>query len=162
MVIGRMRLVASVLTVLATGLVWLAPVAPAVASTATPAAPAAAAITATRAAAALDWAEANETGHWYCWAGAGPACYDCSGAVMTAYAHIGIALPHSTYAMLASGRLIPESRAQARRGDLAFYGPGHVELVTSRGTFGAQQTGTRVGWHRPSGWWQPTGYFRVR
>jgi hypothetical protein len=46
---------------------------------------------------------------------------------------------------------------------LAFYGSGHVEFVTAwwHTTFGAQQTGTRVGWHGWSGWWAPTMFFRV-
>lgn len=110
---------------------------------------------------ALNWAEAHETGHWYCWAGAGPSCYDCSGAVLAGYAHAGIALPHSTYMMLASPRLHRIAAANRQRGDLAFFGTGHVEFVTNRGTFGAEQTGTRVGWHHPSQWWHPTMYFRV-
>lgn len=50
---------------------------------------------------------------------------------------------------------------QRPSGDLAFYGSGHVELVTSRGTFGALEPGTRIGWHHPSAWWHPTMYFRV-
>lgn len=124
-------------------------------------APVSASASVSRGAIALDWAEAHATGHWYCWGGAGPSCYDCSGLVMAAYAHAGIALPHSTYSMLVNRHLrrIPASARQ--RGDLAFYGSGHVELVTRRGTFGAQQSGTRVGWHHPSGWWRPTMYFRV-
>jgi len=81
---------------------------------------------------------------------------------MAAYAHAGIALPHSTYSMLASRHLVRISPAQRRRGDLAFYGSGHVELVTFTGTFGALEAGTRIGWHHPSGWWRPTAYLRVR
>jgi hypothetical protein len=54
----------------------------------------------------------------------------------------------------------------AQRGDLLFYGSGHVELKTrdTHGSFGALQTGTRLGWHRwdPSGWWRPTMAFRLR
>jgi cell wall-associated NlpC family hydrolase len=118
--------------------------------------------TAGEALAALHWAEYHETGHWYCWGGAGPSCYDCSGAVIAAYAHaLGISLPHSTYAMLASSRLYRIPLRDARRGDLMFYGPGHVEFKTRHGTFGAEQSGTRVGWHRPSVWWHPTMAYRV-
>lgn len=110
---------------------------------------------------ALNWAEAHETGHWYCWGGAGPSCYDCSGAVLAGYAHAGVSLPHNTVAMIESGKLRQIPASQRQRGDLAFFGTGHVEFVTNRGTFGAEQTGTRVGWHHPSVWWHPTMYFRV-
>jgi len=64
--------------------------------------------------------------------------------------------------MLASRHLVWEPASARRRGDLAFYGTGHVELVTRWGTFGALETGTQIGWHTPSGWWRPTMYFRVR
>jgi cell wall-associated NlpC family hydrolase len=108
---------------------------------------------------ALNWATANAYGHWYAWGGTGPS-YDCSGLVMVAFAHAGISLPHSTYSMLASGHL---HRVYApQRGDLAFYGSGHVELVTAwwHQTFGAHSTGQQIGW---IGWWGggPTMFFRV-
>jgi murein DD-endopeptidase len=109
---------------------------------------------------ALRWAE-HQAGKWYCFGGTG-GCFDCSGLVMTAYRHAGISLPRTTYGMLASPKLRRIPASQRRRGDLAFYGSGHVELVTARGTFGAEAPGTRVGWHRPSAWWHPTMYFRVR
>jgi hypothetical protein len=60
--------------------------------------------------------------------------------------------------MLADWRLVRVSTPE--RGDLAFYGTGHVELVTRTGTFGALQTGTRIGWHQPSGWWRPRSFPR--
>jgi len=110
---------------------------------------------------ALAWAEA-QTGKWYCYGGTGPSCFDCSGLVMQAYLHAGLRLPRTTYGMLASPHLVRIPASERRRGDLAFYGSGHVELVTRRGTYGAQQTGTRIGWHRPSLWWRPTMYFRAR
>jgi cell wall-associated NlpC family hydrolase len=110
---------------------------------------------------ALHWAE-NQTGKWYCWGGAGPTCYDCSGLVMEAYQQAGISLPHSTYSMLASGILVQVSKADRRPGDLAFYGDGHVELVTRYGTFGALETGTQVGYHDTNQWWYPTMYFEVK
>jgi cell wall-associated NlpC family hydrolase len=57
---------------------------------------------------------------------------------MAAYARQGIHFGRSTTAMLGSGRLIRVSERQARRGDLAFYGTGHVEFFVRRGhTFGA-------------------------
>ena len=108
---------------------------------------------------ALRWAE-SQAGKWYCFGGTG-GCFDCSGLVMSAYRHAGISIPRTTYGMLASPRLHQIAASQRQRGDLAFYGSGHVELVTARGTFGAAAPGTQVGWHRPSGWWHPTMYFRV-
>jgi cell wall-associated NlpC family hydrolase len=110
---------------------------------------------------ALRWAE-HQAGKWYCFGGSGPSCFDCSGLVMRAYAHAGIGLPRTTYGMLGSWHLRRVAASQRKRGDLAFYGSGHVELVTRRGTFGAASAGTRVGWHRTSAWWHPTMYFRVR
>lgn len=110
---------------------------------------------------ALWWAE-RQAGKWYCWGGTGPSCFDCSGLVMEAYRHAGIWLPHSTYSMLSSRKLVRIPASERRRGDLAFYGTGHVELVTWTGTFGAASSGTRIGWHHPSTWWHPTMYFRVR
>jgi cell wall-associated NlpC family hydrolase len=109
---------------------------------------------------ALEWAE-QQTGKWYCWGGTGPSCFDCSGIVVAAYQHAGISLPRTTYEMLASPRLRRIPASERRRGDLAFYGTGHVELVTIHGTFGALHTGTRIGWHTPNRWWFPTMYFRV-
>jgi hypothetical protein len=109
---------------------------------------------------ALMWAEA-QAGKWYCWGGTA-GCFDCSGLVMEAYLHAGVALPRTTYGMLASPKLQWIPASQRQRGDLAFYGSGHVELVTRFGTFGALEQGTQIGWHTPSGWWRPTMYFRVR
>jgi cell wall-associated NlpC family hydrolase len=108
---------------------------------------------------ALRWAE-SQAGKWYCFGGTG-GCFDCSGLVMEAYAHAGISIPRTTYGMLASSKLRQIPASKRKRGDLAFYGSGHVELVTARGTFGAEAPGTQVGWHHPSAWWHPTMYFRV-
>ena len=109
---------------------------------------------------ALEWAE-QQTGKWYCWGGTGPSCFDCSGIVVAAYQHAGISLPRTTYEMLASPLLRRIPASERRRGDLAFYGSGHVEFVTIHGTFGALHTGVRIGWHHPNQWWFPTMYFRV-
>jgi cell wall-associated NlpC family hydrolase len=130
-------------------------------ASAAPAAPLSAARLAHIRVTALHWAE-DQTGKWYCWAGAGPTCYDCSGLVMAAYQEAGISLPHSTYAMLDSGLLEQVSAADRRPGDLAFYGTGHVELVTRYGTFGALETGTQIGYHDTNEWWHPTMYFEVK
>jgi hypothetical protein len=81
---------------------------------------------------------------------------------MAGYAHEHYYLPHSTYSMLASGSIYQIPARARRQGDLAFYGSGHVEFVTQRGTFGALESGTRIGWHRPNAWWHPTSYWRIR
>ena len=113
----------------------------------------------------LNWAE-TRTGDWYVYGAAGPATFDCSGLVVWAAARVGIYLPHSTYAMLASPgpHLYRIPLSQARRGDLLFYGTGHVEIDTMwyHQSFGAQNTGTRVGWHTWNGWWAPTMAYRFR
>jgi cell wall-associated NlpC family hydrolase len=112
--------------------------------------------------AAYVWAYHN-AGKPYCWGGTGPSCFDCSGLIMAAYAREGLHFGRSTFDMLASGGLVPESQSHARRGDLAFYGTGHVEFFVRPGqTFGAQDVGTLLGWHRWNQWWHPTMFFHVR
>ncbi len=115
--------------------------------------------------AALNWAERHASGCWYYYGGAGCAPgYDCSGLVMEAFGHgAGIWLPHSTYAILSSPHLHPIPLSQARRGDLIFYGSGHVEINTTwyHATFGAHDWGQRVGWITWGPWWYPTAAYRV-
>ena len=104
-----------------------------------------------------------QAGKPYCWGGDGPSCYDCSGLVYEAYLHAGILLPRTTYGMLASPLLVQVSRSQAERGDLAFFGPGHVEMVdTPDVSLGADTFGTQIGWTVSTPAWQPTAYYRVR
>jgi len=110
---------------------------------------------------ALTWAT-HQAGKPYCYGGTGPSCFDCSGLVMMAYRYAGISLPRTTYEMLASPHLVRIPASQRQRGDLAFYGTGHVELVTAKGTFGAAAPGTVIYWHIPSAAWHPTMYFRVK
>jgi len=115
--------------------------------------------------AALNWAEGHARGCWYSYGGS--SCspgYDCSGLVMAAFGHsAGIWLPHSTYSMLGNRHLHRISLSQARRGDLMFYGSGHVEINTIwyHQTFGAHHSGQRVGWRTWSSWWHPTAAYRV-
>lgn len=109
---------------------------------------------------ALKWAEAR-AGAPYAWGGTGPG-YDCSGLVMMAYLHVGFGLPHSTFSMLSSGRIYQIRARDRQQGDLAFFGSGHVELVTRHGTFGALNSGTRVGWHAITQWWHPSSYWRIK
>ena len=115
--------------------------------------------------AALNWAEQHAAGCWYTYGGS--SCsqgYDCSGLVMEAFGHgAGIWLPHSTYEMLSDPHLHQIPLSQARRGDLMFYGPGHVEIDTIwyHQTFGAHDSGQRVGWISWGPWWYPTAAYRV-
>ena len=115
--------------------------------------------------AALNWAERHATGCWYSYGGS--SCsrgYDCSGLVMEAFGHgAGIWLPHSTYAMLGNPHLHRIPLSQARRGDLMFYGSGHVEINTIwyHQTFGAHDWGERIGWASWGPWWHPTAAYRV-
>jgi cell wall-associated NlpC family hydrolase len=109
----------------------------------------------------------HHRGCWYAWGGTGPCSfgYDCSGLVVAAYASQGVGLPRTTYEMLASSKLVRISHSQAREGDLAFFGTGHVELVRwSHETIGALTFGTTVNYHRwySGSWWQPSGYYHVR
>jgi cell wall-associated NlpC family hydrolase len=107
----------------------------------------------------------TRAGDWYSYGAAGPSYFDCSGLAVWAAAQLGISVPHSTYLMLAgTAHLYRIPLSQARRGDLLFYGSGHVEFDTAwyHTTFGAQQTGTRVWWHPWSGWWAPTMAMRWR
>ena len=115
--------------------------------------------------AALNWAERNATGCWYTWGGTNCSQgYDCSGLVMEAFGHgDGIWLPHSTYAMLSDPHLHRIPLSQARRGDLMFYGSGHVEFNTIwyHQTFGAHDSGSRVGWITWGPYWYPTAAYRI-
>ena len=111
---------------------------------------------------AWHWA-LRQRGKPYIWGGVGPRGFDCSGLVWSAYRSVGIDLPRTTYEMLDSHVLIRISWRQARRGDLAFFGREHVELYRyGNWTFGAEHTGTRLGFHKMNRFWHPTMYFRVR
>jgi cell wall-associated NlpC family hydrolase len=114
--------------------------------------------------AALNWAEAHATGAPYVYGGTGDPGYDCSGLVYTAFANVGITLPRDTYGMLAdTAQLHPIPVQDAQRGDLLFYGPGHVEFDTmwKNTSFGAHDTGTTVGWITWGPYWYPTMAFEV-
>ena len=107
----------------------------------------------------------TRAGDWYSYGSAGPSYFDCSGLVYWAAAQLGISIPRTTYGMLGGGtHLYQIPLSAARRGDLMFYGSGHVEIDTAwpHTTFGAQQTGTRVGWHPWNAYWAPTMAMRFR
>jgi cell wall-associated NlpC family hydrolase len=108
---------------------------------------------------ALDWAK-SQYGKPYQFGGTGPYGFDCSGLVMQAYRHAGITLPRTTYGMLGSRHLIRVRSPE--KGDLAFYGSGHVELYAHADfTYGAHSSGERIGWVQFGPWWHPTAYYRV-
>lgn len=112
----------------------------------------------------LDWAE-TQKGKPYLWGGVGPYGYDCSGLVYAAGLHDGITLPRDTFEMLAgSPHLYEIPLADAHRGDLMFYGSGHVEFDTAlyHTTFGAREPGTPVSYAKWNPWWHPTMAFRIR
>ena len=69
----------------------------------------------------------------YRWGGSSPSTgFDCSGLVYWAYKHVGVELPHSSYALNATGRRVARSRMKP--GDvLVFSGLGHVGLYVGRG-----------------------------
>ena len=67
--------------------------------------------------AALTYAAA-QLGKPYCFAGAGPSCFDCSGLTMQAWGAGGIVLPHFSGAQFSMFRLVPMS--QLLPGDLVF------------------------------------------
>jgi cell wall-associated NlpC family hydrolase len=105
----------------------------------------------------------KQRGKPYLWGGTGPYGFDCSGLVYAAYRARGIVLPRTTYGMLGSWRLIRIPKSEAKRGDLAFFGTGHVELYGwGDRTFGAADPGTSIGYHLMNSYWQPTMYFKVR
>ena len=106
----------------------------------------------------------TRTGDWYAWGGAGPYSFDCSGLVYWAARANGVGnMPRTTYGMLSTAVAdgILRQTWNPQRGDLAFYGSGHVEFVTvwHDTTFGSQAPGTRVGWHEWNAWWHPTMFF---
>ena len=105
----------------------------------------------------------HQKGKPYIWGGTGPHGFDCSGLVYAAYRHHDVKLPRTTYEMLGNWRLVRIRKSQARQGDLAFFGTGHVELFDhGRWTFGAERPGTKIGYHRMNAYWHPTMYFRIR
>lgn len=105
----------------------------------------------------------HQRGKPYIWGGIGPFGFDCSGLVYAAYRAEGVTLPRTTYEMLDSWRLVRIPKWKARRGDLAFFGSGHVEMYAwGNWTFGAATTGTLVGFHEMNSFWHPTMYFEVR
>jgi cell wall-associated NlpC family hydrolase len=107
----------------------------------------------------------SKAGVWYVYGAAGPSNFDCSGLVYWAARQLGVSVPRATYSMLAgSAHLYRIPLSSIRRGDLVFYGSGHVEINTGwwHMSFGAHHTGTRVGWRSWNGYYAPTMAMRLR
>jgi peptidoglycan DL-endopeptidase CwlO len=76
----------------------------------------------------------GQLGTPYVWAGSQPGGFDCSGLVMWAFAQVGVALPHSSFAQYGYG--VPVSRDQLQPGDLVFFdGLGHVGIYIGGNQF---------------------------
>jgi peptidoglycan DL-endopeptidase CwlO len=110
---------------------------------------------------AVSWA-LSQVGRPYCYGGAGPSCYDCSGLTMRAWGQAGVSLPHSSSAQYGVGRHV--SAGELQPGDLIFYySPiSHVSIYIGNGQrVSATHTGdyvrvqslgsSIVGYSRPNG-----------
>jgi peptidoglycan DL-endopeptidase CwlO len=85
------------------------------------------------AATAIAYARA-QLGKPYCFAGAGPSCFDCSGLTMRAWGAAGVSMPHYSGAQYWMFPHVPLNAMQP--GDLVFWGPGgsqHVGLYIGGG-----------------------------
>jgi len=99
----------------------------------------------------------TKRGDWYVWGGAGPNVFDCSGLVYWAYGASHRPISRTTYGML--GDIHIHFTTHPRKGMLAFFGSGHVELYVRPGhTFGAHHTGEPIGYRAYSSYYHPTIY----
>jgi peptidoglycan DL-endopeptidase CwlO len=83
--------------------------------------------------AAITYAE-GQLGKPYCYGGAGPSCFDCSGLTMQAWGAAGVVMPHYSGAQYSMFPHVPLNAMQP--GDLVFWGPGgsqHVGLYIGGG-----------------------------
>jgi peptidoglycan DL-endopeptidase CwlO len=72
----------------------------------------------------------QQLGKPYCYAGTGPACFDCSGLTMAAWGAAGVGLSHNSEAQASELPHVPISAMQP--GDIA-YMPGHVGIYVGGG-----------------------------
>jgi peptidoglycan DL-endopeptidase CwlO len=77
------------------------------------------------AAAAMSW-----QGRPYCWGGAGPDCFDCSGLTWAAWRAAGVPIPRSSDAQHEA--LLSVSMETLAPGDI-LWRPGHVGMYVGRG-----------------------------
>jgi cell wall-associated NlpC family hydrolase len=93
---------------------------------------------------AVAYAQA-QLGKPYCYAGAGPDCFDCSGLTMKAWGAAGVGMSHNSEAQYASFPHVPMDQLQP--GDIVWK-PGHVGLYVGNGTvIHAPHTGDVVKYH---------------
>ena len=71
-----------------------------------------------------------QIGKPYCWGGAGPGCFDCSGLVEKAWRRVGVRLPRTSTDM--ARELVEIPLLEARAGDVLYW-PGHVGLYVGPG-----------------------------
>ncbi|HEX6470328.1 MAG TPA: NlpC/P60 family protein [Streptosporangiaceae bacterium] len=92
---------------------------------------------------ALNYAFA-QLGKPYCYGGAGPSCYDCSGLTMKAWGAAGVGLPHNAAAQYSATRRVAFSDLQP--GDIVFFDNlGHDGMYIGNGKMvHAPHTGTDV------------------
>lgn len=114
----------------------------------------------TKAQRALDYAKPKKGRHNYRYGGNGPTKFDCSGLTKWAYGKVRISLPRTAASQRSSSKTVHVSRYKARKGDLVFWGSGHVELLVkvykSKGkwytqTFGAGSSATGIRYRTVSG-----------
>jgi peptidoglycan DL-endopeptidase CwlO len=92
---------------------------------------------------ALNYAYA-QLGKPYCYGGAGPGCFDCSGLTMKAWGAAGVGLPHNAAAQYNATRRV--AFADLQPGDIVFFsGLGHNGMYVGGGKMiHAPHTGTDV------------------
>jgi peptidoglycan DL-endopeptidase CwlO len=92
---------------------------------------------------ALNYAYA-QLGKPYCYGGAGPSCFDCSGLTMKSWGAAGVGLPHNAAAQYNATRRV--AYADLQPGDIVFFnGLGHNGMYVGGGKMiHAPHTGTDV------------------
>jgi cell wall-associated NlpC family hydrolase len=84
----------------------------------------------------------SQLGKPYCYGGAGPDCFDCSGLTMMAWAQAGVTMSHGSSDQMASFPSV--SMDELQPGDLVFWN-GHVGIYVGNGSvLHAPHTGTVV------------------
>ena len=90
---------------------------------------------------AVAFAQAQR-GKPYCWGGAGPKCFDCSGLTYRAWRAVGQAIPRTSTAQ--HERLTRVSMMSVRPGDI-LWRPGHVGMYVGNGwAIHAPGTGKKI------------------